>query len=145
MRTDRKVDPATMPKKRTSPIKGDVLVTDSDTAFVNVVSRGLQEIGCTCHVADTYTEALWQCLHGDKIIVAVLSLQEDAFDLETLIHDIRLLRPGVTIVGSGTRNRSKDFAALGVDRFLTKPWDSNALLSCLRATGAKARNANTEE
>jgi response regulator RpfG family c-di-GMP phosphodiesterase len=52
-------------------------------------------------------------------------------DPQTLVPKIREARPDVTIVGTGTGDHREAFAALGVERYVRKPWSMVHLVELL--------------
>jgi CheY-like chemotaxis protein len=65
----------------------------------------------------------------------VLDYHMRGADVASLMARIRSQRPDVTIVGHSSMERREHFAALGVDRFLLKPWTPDQLWELLRNDG----------
>jgi CheY-like chemotaxis protein len=108
-----------------------VLVVDDDEAYRRIVALRMQSVGCTCHVSGTHDEAVRLLSRHLDIEVAVLDYHMRGADVASLVRRIRNQRPDVTIVGHSSMERRKHFAALGVDRFLLKPWSPSDLFGLL--------------
>ena len=120
------------------PLPGSVLVVDDDDAYRRIAALRLSAGGVACRVAGTHEEAL--CLlrkHGD-IDVVVVDYHMRGDDPAKLVHCIRAERPDVAIVGHSSMERRGHFAALGVDRFLLKPWTPEQLMALLRHDPAQS-------
>jgi CheY-like chemotaxis protein len=113
-------------------LSGRVLVVDDDDAYRRIVALRMQSVGCTCHVAGTHAEAVRLLSRHPEIEVAVLDYHMRGEDIALLVRRIRNQRPDVTIVGHSSMERREKFAALGVDRFLLKPWTPDQLWEVLR-------------
>jgi CheY-like chemotaxis protein len=121
---------------------GRVLVVDDNADYRRIVGLRLGHVGLSCRLAGTHAEAL-RLLAEDSdrdIEVVVVDYHMGTADVALLVRRIRELRPDVTIVGHSSMERREHFAALGVDRFLRKPWKPEQLLAVLRKerrSGAK--------
>jgi CheY-like chemotaxis protein len=108
-----------------------VLIVDDDEAYRRIVALRMGSVGCRCHVAGTYDEALRLLSGHPEIEAAVLDYHMRGADVASLVARIRSQRPDVTLVGHSSMERRKHFAALGVDRFLLKPWTPEQLMAVL--------------
>ncbi len=131
MTVDQRADFSGTIQECARPVGGAVLLIDDDTAFVQKVKCRLRENLWVCRVAENYTRALWECFYGDDISAVVLSLQEGDFEPAELIDYLTFIRANLILVGTGAQSDRERFAALGVHRFLTKPWSSTDLLRLL--------------
>lgn len=112
-------------------LHGGVLVVDDDADYRRIVALRLGSVGCRCHLAGTHDEALRLLSRHPEIDVAVLDYHMRGADPAWLVDQVRAIRPDVTLVGHSSMERTKHFAALGVDRFLLKPWSPGDLLALL--------------
>jgi hypothetical protein len=53
-------------------------------------------------------------------------------EVRSTIDRIRGLRPDIVLVGSGGNGRSEEFAALGMDLFIPRPWRAEDLIKTLQ-------------
>ena len=108
-----------------------MLIVDDDEAYRRIVALRMESIGCRCHLSGTHAEALRLLSRHPEIEVAVLDYHMRGADVASLVVRIRSERPDVTLVGHSSMERREKFAALGVDRFLLKPWSPSDLLAVL--------------
>ncbi len=113
-------------------LSGRVLVVDDDDAYRRIVALRMERIRCRCHVAGTHAETLRLLSRHPEIEVAVLDYHMRGADIASLVARIRSQRPDMTLVGHSSMERREKFAALGVDRFLLKPWTPDQLWEVLR-------------
>jgi CheY-like chemotaxis protein len=118
------------------PFGDSVLVIDDEQMVRTVHVRQLEQIGCACYAAETEELAV-RLLAVDPAIGTVI-VDHDMPDITPaeLIPKLRALRPGLRIVGNSGSPRQAEFAALGVPRFLLKPWRIQDLIEVLREDGA---------
>jgi CheY-like chemotaxis protein len=114
---------------------GPVLVVDDDADYRKIVALRLGSIGCRCQLAGTHAEALRLLSRHPDIEVAVLDYHMRGADIARLVEQVRAIRPEVMLVGHSSMERVKHFAALGVDRFLLKPWTPEQLGEVLQSDG----------
>ena len=122
---------ADRPSHNPKLLSGRVLVVDDDADYRRIVALRLESVGCRCHLAGTHAEALRFLLQHREIELAVLDYHMRGENVASLVRRIQELRPDVTIVGHSSMERAKHFAALGVDRFLLKPWSPSELFALL--------------
>jgi len=112
-------------------LSGRVLVVDDDSDYRRIVGLRMESVGCKCHMSGTHEEALRLLSRHPEIEVAVLDYHMRGTDIALLVRRIRDLRPDVILVGHSSMERREKFAALGVDRFLLKPWSPSELFALL--------------
>jgi CheY-like chemotaxis protein len=122
---------ADRPSRGPVPCLGCVLIVDDDEAYRRIVALRMGSVGCRYHAAGTHDEALRLLSGHPEIDVAVLDYHMQGADVASLVARIRSQRPDVTLVGHSSMERREKFAALGVDRFLLKPWSPSDLLAVL--------------
>ena len=111
-----------------------VLVVDRDAVGEVSYVEQSERIGCVCYKAATPALAVRIFRADPGIGVVVIDYQMPGLQLVSLVEDLRLLRPDVEIVGVSPALRHEiDFAAVGVERFLHKPWRIGDLLHALEA------------
>ncbi len=122
---------ADRPSRDPVPCLGCVLIVDDDEAYRRIVALRMGSVGCRCHVAGTHDEALRLLSGHPEIEAAVLDYHMRGADIASLVARIRNQRPDVRLVGHSSMERREKFAALGVDRFLLKPWSPSDLFGLL--------------
>lgn len=122
---------AERPSRDPALLSGRVLVVDDDADYRRIVALRMENVGCRCHVAGTHAEALRFLSRYPDIEVAVLDYHMRGENVAMLVRRIRELRPDVILVGHSSMERREHFAALGVDRFLLKPWTPEQLMALL--------------
>jgi len=120
------------PSRDPTLLSGRVLVVDDDADYRKIVGLRMESVGCQCHMSGTHAEALRLLSRHPEIEVAVVDYHMRGEDIASLVRRIRELRLDVTLVGHSSMERRKHFAALGVDRFLLKPWTPDELWEVLR-------------
>ncbi|GFO81515.1 MAG: hypothetical protein A49_11420 [Methyloceanibacter sp.] len=110
-----------------------MLVVDDDADYRRIVALRMESVGCRCRLAGTHAEALRLLSRHPEVEVAVLDFHMRREDIALLVKRIRDLRPDVTLVGHSSMERREKFAALGVDRFLLKPWTPDQLWAVLQS------------
>ena len=120
------------PSRESRPSQGCVLVVDDDMDYRRIVGLRMESVGGKCHVSGTHEEALRLLSRHPEIEVAVLDYHMRGADIALLVRRIRDLRPDVILVGHSSMERREKFAALGVERFLLKPWTPDELWEVLR-------------
>lgn len=120
------------PGHHVSALPTPVLVVDDNEPYRRIVALRLQGAGCVCYLADTHGDALRLLREHPDIKVAVIDYHmKENEDVAVLVEGIRGARPDVTLVGHSTMCRCEAFAALGVERFLLKPWTPEELYRLL--------------
>jgi CheY-like chemotaxis protein len=114
------------------PWDGRVLVVDDDELHRLVAVATLEGAGATSLAAETDALALRLVEHDEGIEVLVVDHEMPGTDLGSFLARARRLRPGIRIVGNSAYDRSEEFAKLGVQRFVQKPWRACDLLAALR-------------
>ena len=109
-----------------------VLVIDADQNIRSLFVRQLERAGCVCYKAETEDLALRLFQSDPDIRVVVVDYDMPAVSLGELLAELRGTRAGVKIVGHSAIPLHKlYFSALGVNRFLTKPWGVAELIDAL--------------
>ena len=124
---------ADRPSRDPVPCLGCVLIVDDDEAYRRIVALRMGSVGCRCHAAGTHDEALRLLSGHPEIEAAVLDYHMRGADVASLVARIRSQRPDMTLVGHSSMERREKFAALGVDRFLLKPWTPDEFWEVLRS------------
>ncbi len=122
---------AQTPRARTRTLTVPVLVVDDNEPYRRIVALRLKGAGCACHLAETHEAALRLLREHPEIKVAVIDYHMKGADVAALVEGIRAARPDVTLVGHSSMCRRDAFAALGVERFLLKPWTPDGLFHLL--------------
>ena len=122
------------PEPEQWPLDCHVLVIDDEAILRTLRVIELESVGCVCYKADSPALALKILRAGPKIGVVIVDYDMPGMDLAALISDIKAnVGPDLKIVGNSGEDVQRDFAALGVDRFLRKPWQMDELLQVISA------------
>jgi len=108
----------------------NVLVVDDDHTYLKFVSLQLGRIGLNVLCAASHDAAMQYLGEGDEIDVMVLDYHMPGDHCEFL-GSIRRVHPTLRIVGNSSMERRQDFAKLGVNHFLKKPWFPHDLIEIL--------------
>jgi DNA-binding NtrC family response regulator len=122
------------------PFPGGVLIVDPERSVRRVFVRLLRTAGAVCFAAASHLETL-RLLEADRRLrFVILDRRTEQGNLDGLLAEIARLRPDVVVVGTSAEPHANDFAALGVERFLRKPWTLRELTRLLtsRPLGASA-------
>jgi DNA-binding NtrC family response regulator len=114
------------------PLEGRVLIVDDDELFRHVAVAVLESAGAPSYAVETEPEALRLLTHDEGIGVLVVDYEIPGTDVGSLVTRARGYRPDLRIVGNSAFDRSEEFAKLGVESFLRKPWGPRDLLEVLR-------------
>lgn len=114
------------------PWDGRVLVVDDDELFRHVARAILESAGAACYAAEDDVEAMRLLEHDEGIRSVVLDFGIPGVDVGSLVARIRQRRPGIAILGNSAFECSEEFAKLGVDRFVRKPWRAADLVALLQ-------------
>ena len=71
--------------------------------------------------------------HDEGIRSVVLDFEIPGVEIGSLVERIRRLRPEIDILGNSAFECGEEFAKLGVDRFVRKPWRAADLVALLQA------------
>ena len=113
------------------PFDGRVLIIDDDPEFRASIRRELAQAGCPSRAADSPDLAINWLKKDLQLKVVLLDQAATNGQTDGFVRSIHLLRTDVTIVASSLRDVRSDFAAMGVDRFLRKPWELSDLIDVL--------------
>ena len=120
------------PRPVSWPFEGRVLVADADAVMRRLLVSTFETSGAGCYAVGTSAEAV-RLLENDTGIKYVIHDFELAdATAATSIQAIKTVRPDLVIVGTSNLYRRGDFAALGVDHFLQKPWRISDLFNTLQ-------------
>ncbi len=121
----------TKPIRTQWPFDGRVLVIDEQAVLRHDLARELEAVGCICHASDTHEEALRLFRKDPGVKFVILSADIPGGSERLLVRTLKAERPGVAIVGSSQQNRREEFTAIGVERFLHKPWKTEDFINLL--------------
>ncbi len=113
------------------PFQGRVMVLDDEILLRRLFVSMLEAAGAGCYGVESCSEAvrLLETDEGVKYLIHDFDMPNT--DSAESIARIREARPDVTIIGTSGSYRREDFARLGVEHFLQKPWRVNDLINAL--------------
>jgi PAS domain S-box-containing protein len=120
-----------------------ILIVDDDTSVRKLLRQELESEGYIIHEAADGRQALWQAQQNrpDLIILDVMMPELNGFDVAAVLkNNPQTMRIPIMIL-SITENQERGYR-LGIDRYLTKPIDTDLLLretENLLAQGASAK------
>jgi len=91
----------------------------------------LEGVGAGCYAVETTDDAIRLLEKDEKIRFVLLDYGLPNADARTTVLRIRASRPDVIIVGISGSGRRDDFAAIGVEYYLEKPWRIDDLINLL--------------
>ena len=109
-----------------------VLIVDDEWPLRELYSRQCEELGWVAYTAATQTEACDRLAATPAISVILLDYSVSECGLSEFVAKLRQLQAGVCIVGNSGECRNKEFAAVGVDGFLMKPWEVSRFVELVR-------------
>lgn len=115
----------------TWPWEDRVLVIDDTRIVRRSAVQVLQRAGCVCYKAESPDLALRILRAEPRIGVVLLDYNMAGVDPGAMVPALLELRPDLKIVGNSLGGRQKHFAALGVHRYLAKPWTVRDLVDLL--------------
>jgi CheY-like chemotaxis protein len=113
------------------PFDGRVLVIDDEAMHRALCVSMLEGVGAGCYAAASSEEALRLLEQDRELLFVLLDLEMPGADLRLLVEQIKALRPDVTLVGNSGGLHQREFAAMGLDHCLTKPWRVDDLINVL--------------
>ena len=113
------------------PLAGTALVVDDEPVAARTCAAQLKAVGCPCHLAGSYSEALAIMADQPDIGLVIADHGVDGDDMEEFVTTLRASRPGVIVVGSSGSGCRAELKRFGVERFLSKPWRVEDLIDLL--------------
>jgi DNA-binding NtrC family response regulator len=113
------------------PFADHVLVVDNVKRTRALCAELLNQVGCVCYKADSPDLAMKLFSADPKLGVVILDHAMPAGSVAELLAAFQELRPDVRVVGTAATDRRRDFAELGVDRYLAKGWAISDLIEVL--------------
>ncbi len=113
------------------PLEGRALVVEPDLFLRRVFASMLQKIHVPCHTAGSRDEALHTLRRDPDIGLLVVEEALPGSEAELLVREARDLVPGIVVVSQGEEENERTLEAIGVERFLRKPWTGRELLAVL--------------
>ncbi len=100
-----------------------VLIVDDEPLVGRSLALLVSASGWRGFYAQT-SEEVMECLRreGELVVGVVVDYDMPGVDLATLVGSMLEFAPGLRLIGSSGRDRGAEFAALGITRFLPKPW-----------------------
>ena len=115
--------------RRSSRIEGRrILFVDDELLMRRAVARLLRGAGASCLGAATHDETVVLLAFEPRLDLAILDYQVPDGGVGRLVRRLRWQRPALPLVGTSASDHRSEFAALGVGRFLQKPWGLDELI-----------------
>ena len=108
-----------------------VLIAEPDAFLRHATIAKLRGAGAICLGAGNAEEALRLFRRDLDVSVVIVDSDLAAAPDDGAVDRIRAERPHAVVVGTGDEDRRGEFAALGINRFLAKPWELNDLVEVL--------------
>ena len=107
-----------------------ILVVDDDDGIRNLLKQELGEVGYTIEEASNGKEAIAKIrtLRPDLVILDVMMPEMNGFDVAAILKNDPLTMDIPIIILSIVQDKTRGFR-IGVDRYLTKPIDTNLLFA----------------
>lgn len=119
------------------PYPDHVLVVDNHELVRRVIATELRNAGCFCHAAGDGESAVRLFEKDPLIRFVLLDYHMPGTDIPLLVARLRQMRPEITLVGCSGIANSEDFATIGVDRCIQKPFSVSDFINLL--TGSIGR------
>lgn len=113
------------------PFAGRVLVVDDDAAIRHVLVRQFDQRGAGSYAVGSPAEALQLLAADDGIAFVIHDFDLPHQDLARDVARLRAARPAALLIGTSGSIRREDFARLGIEHYLQKPWRASDLINLL--------------
>lgn len=118
--------------------EGMLLVDDSDSVRDTFVTQ-LASRGCPARAAGSHGQAVDLLREEPELRVVILDWAMPGEDLRSTVARMREIRPEVLLVGTSGEDRREEFAELGIENFLLKPWTVAGDLTALLAPESRSQ------
>jgi len=105
-----------------------ILYVDDELLMRLAVGRLLRGAGAVCIGTATHDQAVVLLAFEPALDLAILDFEMPDGDVGRLVRRLHWQRPALPVVGTSAGDRSAEFAARGVSRFLPKPWALDDLI-----------------
>ena len=121
-------------------------MVEDDVIFANTLKRRLEKNGFDCVHVDNNNDALLQCRthQPDYILLDMKLAQESTLSIITPLRQIRPNSRIILLTGFASITTAVDAIKLGADDYLTKPIDTQTLLTALNNSKAPVITLNAE-
>jgi CheY-like chemotaxis protein len=113
------------------PLDQRVLVIDDEPWLRALCVSLLETAGAGCYAAGTCDEALRLLEQDEDLRFVLVDFEMPGADPRSTVEKIRAVCSDATIVGTSSGGHRAEFAAIGVDRYIEKPWRVEDLISVL--------------
>ncbi len=113
------------------PFVGRVLVVDDEPLIRRTLVSQLESCGAGCYAVATPAEALRLLEKDEGLGFVIHDFRLGEGDVALSIRAMKETRPDVVIVGTSAVDHREDFAEMGVEHFLRKPWQIRNLINTL--------------
>ncbi len=113
------------------PFAGRIMFIDQAALLRKSVSSALESVGACCYSAESPDASLPVLANDEGIEFLILDYETPGGHPSHTLSRLLELRPSATIVGTSGADRRLEFAAMGVEYFLQKPWNVDDLMDLL--------------
>lgn len=113
------------------PLSGHVLVIDAEEIMRRVSVSMLESCGATCYTAQNLETALSLLETDAGLQFVILDHDLPGVTAATAVERIRSMRSDVTLIGTANDHLKDEFAAVGVELFVRKPWRGDDVINLL--------------
>lgn len=113
------------------PFDSRVLVIDDVREVRGLCAQLLEQVGCVCYKAESEELALKLFRADPEIGVVILDFEMPIEDLGSFVTQLYTIRPEVKVVGTSATDHGREFASIGVHRYLDKGWQIADLIEAV--------------
>ncbi|MCP5045022.1 MAG: response regulator [bacterium] len=121
-------------RSRSKPIlpdHGPVVVIENDGSVRRLLVSQIERLGTLCYPTDDFPSALKLLAAEPRAATVLIDFDFAGDRIREWIEEVRRVRPGVLVIGTGGSGSEEDLLAFGVSRVLSKPWRIMDLLEAM--------------
>lgn len=127
------------PRVTPVPFEGRVLIVDPSDMVRQVLIAAFDRFEVTCHAAANVDSALHLLAGDPQVAVALLDYDAQQGQMDRLIATLRVRCPTAHLIGTSAQDSRQEWAELGVDGFLPKPYTVVDVFDAMKAAGVSRR------
>lgn len=121
---------------------GPVIVVERDGVVRRLLVSQIERVGAICYPSDDLQAALRLLSAEPRARTVLVDFALAGPEMESWVAQIRAVRPGASIIGTGGIGAESDLLAQGVASVLRKPWRINDLLDAIDGSHAASRKGH---